>query len=78
MKRLLIALCVVLLAAGSVFAAGTKESAQKEPAPELVIQLMSDAPVDKDMVTAEINKLLLKKLRRAPIWTNLSSSPTKH
>jgi putative aldouronate transport system substrate-binding protein len=54
MKKLVAVMCVVLLAAGTAFAAS--------PAPELVVQLMENEPADYAMVAAQINTLLLQKL----------------
>mgnify|MGYP000559028898 CR=1 FL=1 len=52
---LLCGMCAVLLIAGMSFAGGTGEGKENTAAPELVVQLMSDAPPDKDAVTEAIN-----------------------
>jgi putative aldouronate transport system substrate-binding protein len=54
MKKLVVVLCIAILAVGTAFAAS--------PAPELVVQLMENEPADYAMVAAQINKLLLQKL----------------
>jgi len=65
MKRLFLVICVVLLACGGmVFASGKTEGAAASggPAPQLIVQLMDNEQPDVPAVTAEINKILLKKL----------------
>jgi len=62
MKKVVVIAWLFVFVVGALFARGSAEASQSKAAPQLTIQLMSDAPPDNDMVTAAINKILLPKL----------------
>ncbi|TFH03962.1 MAG: extracellular solute-binding protein [Spirochaetales bacterium] len=62
MKRLAIVLGIVMLASVAAFGTGTPQGSTAADAPEVIVQLMSDAPPDVAMVTDAINELLLARL----------------
>jgi putative aldouronate transport system substrate-binding protein len=74
MRRLAVVVCVVLVAVGgNLFASGKNDGAASTgPAPQLIVQLMDNEQPDVPLVTAEINKLLLKKVNATVKFQHLT------
>jgi putative aldouronate transport system substrate-binding protein len=70
MNKKIILVGVLLIITFCLFAAGQSEETVE--APELIVQLMADAPADAEMVTEAINEILLDKIGVTVKFQNLT------